>query len=66
MKWPNRMESWIYDVVDKSQRKYRKGKKKILILIQRLADNKRFNEMAKIKADREYRLELYKEYYIGE
>lgn len=41
-----------------------RGEEMMLALIQRLVEDKRFDEITKIKDDKEYRQELYEEYHI--
>ena len=41
-----------------------RGEKMMFSLIQKLTDDKRFEEIARIKDDKDYRLKLYKEYHI--
>lgn len=40
------------------------GEDKMLMLIQRLVADKRFDEIDRIKDDKGYRLESYREYHI--
>ena len=40
------------------------GEEMMLMLIQKLVDNNRFDDISKIKDNKEYRQELYKEYNI--
>ena len=42
------------------------GEEKMFDLIQRLVDAGRFNEISKIKDNKEYRQKLYKEYGISD
>ena len=41
------------------------GEEMMLMLIQKLVDNNRFDDISRIKDDKEYRQELYKEYNIS-
>lgn len=40
------------------------GEEMMLMLIKKLVDNNRFDDISKIKDNKEYRQELYKEYNI--
>ncbi len=41
------------------------GEEMMLMLIQKLVDNNRFDDISKIKENKEYRQKLYKEYNIS-
>lgn len=41
------------------------GEEMMLMLIQKLVDNNRFDDISKIKENKEYRQKLYKEYDIS-
>ena len=41
------------------------GEEMMLMLVQKLVDNNRFDDISKIKDNKEYRQELYKEYHIS-
>ena len=41
------------------------GEEMMLMLIQKLVDNNRFDDISKIKENKKYRQELYKEYHIS-
>lgn len=40
------------------------GEEKMLMLVQKLVADKRFDEIDRIKDDKDYRLELYRAYHI--
>ncbi len=40
------------------------GEEKMLLLIEKLIENKRFDDISRIKTNKGYRQELYKEYHI--
>lgn len=41
------------------------GEEMMLMLIQKLVDNNRFDDISKIRENKEYRQKLYKEYNIS-
>lgn len=41
------------------------GEEMMLMLIQKLVDNNRFDDISKIKDNKEYRQKLYEEYHIS-
>lgn len=41
------------------------GEEMMLMLIQKLVDNNRFDDISKIRENKEYRQKLYKEYHIS-
>lgn len=42
----------------------KRGEEKMLLLMERLIEDKRFDDIARIKADSSYRQKLYLEYHI--